>query len=295
MAIAFLRASVVTAGWPEDRSAGRAPDSAVAASAYLGRRRLTSSVTGKTHDYRRGRGPVLHSAILLPKDADPRFLQPGRLWSAAERAELVVDRTTRKPRFRRGGELARRFLLAAPKELRLSETIELVEEFARQEFVDRGLAVEIATHPSDDPATGNVHVHMLVTSRPIDGRTFGKRATFLAPGFARKKGAKGWVTETSRWPQRWADFQDRYFARNGIQLTVDPIAIVPRLHEGRARRVKDSPRAAINTARAAEEAKILRDPAEALKRLVERRAVFGISDLERMCQKAGIKGMEARR
>src|SRR3954466_8513268 len=100
MAICFVMDSPVSAGWPDSARAERKPESMVAASAYIGRRRLTNSVTGKTHDFRRGHGRVLYRAVMLPEGAHESFRQPGRLWSAAERAELVFDRKLKRWRFR---------------------------------------------------------------------------------------------------------------------------------------------------------------------------------------------------
>lgn len=57
MAIQFAEESVVSAGWPDGDERGcRRPESAVAAAAYLGRRRMKSAATGKTYDYRPRRG-----------------------------------------------------------------------------------------------------------------------------------------------------------------------------------------------------------------------------------------------
>lgn len=296
MAIPFMMASVISAGWPEDEEKRRPrAASVVAASAYVGRRRLKSSVTGKTYDYRRGHSGVLHSEILLPEGADPRFGQPGRLWSAAERAEWVYDRKTKEWRFRLGGEMGRSYKIALPKEFTLDENIGLIREFVQREFVDRGLAAEIVIHPSDDSNTGNIHAHVLVTSRPIQGKTFGNRATETQPEFICPKGGKGFVAQPSHWPQRWAAAQERYFATHGIPLSVDPISICPREHEGRGRHLPDSNAQSSNRASVELEQELLRDPRKLLEHLSERLAVFSLKDILRLLRKAGILGMEARR
>jgi Ti-type conjugative transfer relaxase TraA len=263
----------------------------VAASAYIGRRRLTNRVTGKTHDFRRGHGQVLHRAVLLPEGADHAFRQPGRLWSAAERAELISDGS----RFRMGAELGRRLIVALPKELTLAEQIELIEEFVTEEFVSKGVPAEIAIHPPEWDGSSNIHAHVLVASRPLIGREFGKRATNIQPAFAGREGDKtGFIAGKSRWGERWAVFQRRFAIEHGIPLTIDPISVVPGVHIGPTG-LKTTERQAQNNAVDAEEQKKLRDPAHLLMRVAERSAIFGIQDLHRILRKGGIAGMEARK
>lgn len=308
MPIEFARESPVSAGWPEnDERARRKPESAVGAAAYLGRRRMRSAATGKTYDYRprptvkkdgskradnHRRSKPLYRAIMLPKHADKRFLNSGALWSAAESAELVFDRQTKTWRFRRGAVLARRLIVAMPKEITLRENIRLLRRFVKRNLTDKGVAAEIAIHESDDPETGNIHAHILFTSRRIYGDRFAdERATDLAP----KHCAGGFVVETSRWPERWAEAQNRFFVDFGIPLKVDPISLVSRVHEGPARRNTDSNKVALNAQLAAQDAELLRDPAQLLRRVSERTAVFDVGYLRRLLAKAGITGMEARR
>lgn len=313
MAIQYANESPVSAGWPEgDERGRRRPESAVGAAAYLGRRRMTSLATGKTYDCRcrqtvkKGstrrtgggdRSKPLYRAVMLPKGADGKFRVSGVLWSAAESAELVFDRQSKSWRFRRGAELARRLILALPKEITLKENVRLLRRFVKRHITGKGVAAEVAIHPPDDPRTGNIHAHILITSRRIYGDRFADdRATDLAPGFAgKKKHTGGFLVETSRWPERWTEEQNRFFADFGIPLKVDPISLVPRLHEGPARRNPESNKAALNRELADQDARILRDPPQLLQRVSERTAVFDIGYLRRLLAKAGITGMEARR
>jgi Ti-type conjugative transfer relaxase TraA len=266
----------------------------VAASAYIGRRRLKNSVTGRTHDFRRGRSEVLHRTVLLPEGADEAFRQPGRLWSAAERAELVFDRKKKMWRFREGAELGRRLIVALPKEFALSENIRLIEQFVDEEFVSKGVPAEIAIHPPEWDGSSNIHAHVLIASRPLNGHEFGKRATNTQPAFAGREDETGFIAEKSKWPQRWAAFQQRFAIEHGIPLTIDPISVVPGVHIGPCG-AKATERQVQNNAIDAEEQRKLRDPAYLLSRVAERSAIFGIHDLRRALRKGGIIGMEARK
>jgi Ti-type conjugative transfer relaxase TraA len=330
VAIAVCKMKRVSAGWSKKTAAGklrggpagrssRKPGSAVEAESYFTRTRLTNRLTGKRHDNRyrpdkldkggggdggsgqskkKRRGPthgVLRTELLLPPGADKRFKSPSYLWSEAERAELITVRKTGKVRFRQGAELARQMILALPKELSLDLQTALVKEFCQQ-FLDAGLAVRYAIHPSDNPATGNIHAHLLITSRAIEGDRFSKyRCTLFRPDFSTRGDGQTFVSGQSEWPQKWLDFQNRFFAERDIPLQVDPISVSPRIHEGPSRPGHNNRKTVINQAISEHEAKVLRDPAELLRRMTERSAIFGIRDLERLLAKAGITGMEAKR
>ena len=93
------------------RSVGR---SAVAAAAYRSGERLTNEWDGKTHDYTHKPG-VVHTEIILPAHAPPKFQNRSTLWNSVEQIEKVSD-----------AQLAREIEVALPVELSRAEQLSLV-------------------------------------------------------------------------------------------------------------------------------------------------------------------------
>lgn len=159
------------------RNSGR---SAVAAAAYRSAECITNEWDGVTHDFRR-KNWVEFKEILLPEHVPESLKDRKTLWNAVEAAEKS-----------KSAQLAREFELALPKELPHERQIELLETFAQQELVVKGMCVDIAVH--NPPKTNdrhqpidvdgqvtrdiskmqfiNPHAHILCTMRPIgaDGK-----------------------------------------------------------------------------------------------------------------------------
>lgn len=155
------------------RSAGR---SAVACAAYRSGETLYDERLGKVFDYTR-KHDVEESVILGPKGMPEWLRDREALWNAVEAAE------------RTNGQPAREFDLALPIELVRANpraAKELVTEWAFDMFVVHGLIADIAFH---DMQSGNPHVHVLVTTRPLRSdacefqeashHVFGKKARHL--------------------------------------------------------------------------------------------------------------------
>ena len=131
------------------RSEGR---SAVAAAAYRSGTRLTNEWDGLTHDYTR-KGGVVHSEIMLPTHAPPEFADRSTLWNSVEQIEKARD-----------SQLAREVEAALPRELTREQQLALVRAYVKDNFVDRGMCADFAIH---DKGTGNPHVHIMLTVRPL--------------------------------------------------------------------------------------------------------------------------------
>lgn len=141
MAIAFAHVSIHT------RAKGH---SAIAASSYRSATKLYDARTGLTHDFS-NRHDVVFSTVLLPQDAISEFSNREFLWNQAELAEN-----------RRDAQLCKDVVLALPKELNLTQQIELTKQFVQAHFVDNGLPADIAIHDHGD---GNPHAHILVPTK----------------------------------------------------------------------------------------------------------------------------------
>ena len=76
------------------------------------------------------------------------------LWNSIEQAETRYD-----------SQLARRIVMALPKEIPRDRQIELVEEYCFNQFTLKGMFADIAIHDKGD---GNPHAHILLTLRPGD-------------------------------------------------------------------------------------------------------------------------------
>ncbi len=132
------------------RSKGK---SAVAAAAYRSGTKLTNEWDGLTHDYTR-KGGIIHSEVMLPAHAPPEFSDRSILWNSVEQIETSKN-----------SQLAREVEAALPVELTREQQLALVCEYVKDNFVSAGMCADFAIH---DKGTGNPHVHILLTIRPLD-------------------------------------------------------------------------------------------------------------------------------
>ncbi|MEM7504482.1 MAG: MobQ family relaxase [Pseudomonadota bacterium] len=174
--------------------------SAVAAAAYRAGEKLYDERAETVFDYTRKRG-VLHQELIGPEGTPDELLKRDRLWNQVEDVERRKD-----------AQLAREVQLSLPHELDLDSQKDLVRGFVCEAFVGRGMIADIALHaPSRGGDERNVHAHVLLTLRAVDGN-----------GFARKK-AREWngpeVLES--WRELWARHQNWALERHGIEQRVD--------------------------------------------------------------------------
>lgn len=207
MAIAFAKVSIVS------RAQGH---SAVAAAAYRSGTCLTDERTGLVHDYTK-RTDVVFTELMVPEGVPGEFLKQEFLWNQVESSEKRKD-----------AQLGKDLVLALPKELNLEHQIEFAKHFAKVNFVDDGIPVDISIHDKGD---GNPHAHLYYTTRRLDKNGFSKyKARDLNPSFF-----KGKVLEDERWSQKSRDAQNEFFVEHGIDLSVDLNHIIPEKHEGKSR------------------------------------------------------------
>lgn len=173
------------------RSNGR---SSVAAAAYRARTLLHDERQGLTFDYSR-KTDLAHSEIIAPENA-PKFVHDrGALWNAIEHVEKRKD-----------AQLAREVEVALPAEFSLEKQIQLTREFAMQNFVSQGMVADINLHGSET----NPHAHILLTMREVNEKGFGKKV-------------RAWNKRDNvlAWREEWAALQNRYLAREGLDIRVE--------------------------------------------------------------------------
>jgi len=127
--------------------------SAVAKAAYRAAECIKSEYDGKVNDYSRKKG-VLHTEIMLPKNAPSEYSNRSILWNAVEKSERYKT-----------AQLAREIEVALPKELTAEQNLELVREYVKCNFVDEGMCADIAIHDKGD---GNPHAHIMLTMRALN-------------------------------------------------------------------------------------------------------------------------------
>lgn len=190
MAIYHLRASMIS------RSQGR---SATAAIAYRVAERIEDRRTGLVFDYAK-RGGVDHTEILAPDHAPDWVSDRSELWNRVEEAET-----------RKNSQVAREVRVALPAELTHAQRVELVRDFAQEQFVDRGMVADIALHaPGRDGDDRNHHAHILLTTREIDPE-----------GFTTKNRDWNKVELLEDWREAWARSANLTLERAGIEERID--------------------------------------------------------------------------
>ena len=178
------------------RSQGR---SATAAIAYRVAERIEDRRTGLTFDYA-ARGGVDHTEILAPDHAPDWVRDRSELWNRVEEAET-----------RKNSQVAREVRVALPAELTHAQRVELVRDFAQEQFVDRGMIADIALHaPGRDGDDRNHHAHILLTTREIGPE-----------GFTTKNRDWNKVEVLEGWREAWARDSNIALERAGIEDRVD--------------------------------------------------------------------------
>ena len=203
------------------RSSGR---SAVAAAAYRSGEELTNEKDGLVHDYSR-KGGIAHAEIMTPENAPEWAADRNKLWNEVEKIEKSSK-----------AQLAREVEIAVPNELKREQQIELVQEYAKENFVKKGMVADIALHDKGD---GNPHAHIMLTMRPFekDG-SWGdkqKKEYILDKNGNKQYDAKkktykcktvkttDWdSTETlEKWRENWAKTANKHLERAGHEQRID--------------------------------------------------------------------------
>jgi len=146
------------------------------------------------HDYTRKKG-IVHSEIMLPQNAPPEFKDRETLWNAVEKRERRKD-----------AQLAREFIVGLQIEFELQEQIEVLREYVKESFVDKGMCADFAIHHNE----GNPHAHIMLTFRDVTPDGFGLKNT-------------RWNENSLflEWREGWAVVNNRMFERKGLAERID--------------------------------------------------------------------------
>ena len=246
------------------RSQGR---SAIACAAYRSAERLHDERIDKNHDYTH-KQDVVFTEILLPAHAPNWMLNREKLWNSVEANEKRKD-----------AQLAREFNFALPRELTLEQNILLAKEFVTQEFVSKGMVVDLCIH-NDKMPDGQLqpHAHVMLTLREVTPSGFGKKV--------REWNAK---ENLFSWREAWASIANRHLLLHGHDVKIDHrslkeqgIDLEPQHKIGaavakeRLARLEDHQRIARENGE-----KLLADPLIALSAITRQQSTFTHQDLAR--------------
>lgn len=111
--------------------------SAVAGAAYQAGEKLFSEYDQKFKDHRRKQQEVVYTEIMLPTNAPPEYADRATLWNSAEEVEKQWN-----------SQLARRFVVALPREVPLDMCPQMLQEYCREHFVSKGIQQARSTEKS---------------------------------------------------------------------------------------------------------------------------------------------------
>ena len=219
----------------------------VNSAAYISGQKLYNDYYGQTHDYTKKSG-VVFTEILTPKYVPERLTDRETLWNEVEKIEKG-----------KRAQLAYSFDIALQNELTLDENIELARTFCQEQFVARGMIVDLAVHEGkskneDEPDNPHFHVLAPIRSFTEEGSWGNKqrREYVLGEDGNRIKDAKGKdifnaVSTTGwndpellkEWRRAWTEKVNEKFRECHMAARIDHrsykeqgIDLIPTIHEG---------------------------------------------------------------
>ena len=219
--------------------------SSVEAAAYRAGARLEDHYYGKIADYT-AKGGVICAEIMAPDYVPESFYNREFLWNAVEEVE-------KHPK----AQLAYSFDIALQNEFSIEENIAIARQFVMENFVAKGMIVDMAVHdPDKGGGIPNPHIHVMCPVRPMreDG-TWGEKqkreylfdadGNPILDGKGKQKFNAVPTTDWNRpevleqWRKAWADLVNEEFRKRGIKEQIDHrsyaeqgIDLIPQVHEG---------------------------------------------------------------
>jgi len=202
--------------------------SSLATAAYNAGQKLQDH-KGSEADYSR-KGGILYDEISLPSGSPAWANNRGELW---RRLEAREDQSTR----RKDAILAHNFDIALPHELTLEQNIFLARDFVREQFTRKGYAVDWAVHAPDPRGDSrNIHLHILVPLRKIEGESFGNKTRYTKNQLRQ---------QNILWRRAWATLTNRHLKRYGHRAKIDERSLLaqgikrsPTRHKGKRAKAK---------------------------------------------------------
>lgn len=196
--------------------------SSIAAAAYRSGEKLVDKRTGIIHDYTRKQG-VEFNEIMAPSYAPNWVNNRSKLWNEVEKIEKSKN-----------SQLAREINIALPTELSKKQQKQLIIEYVKDNFVNKGMVADIAIHDKND---GNPHAHIMLTVRKFneDG-TWGSKARkeYILDKNGEKikknndfKSRKIETTDWNKketmlkWKENWAIYANKALEKVGCEERID--------------------------------------------------------------------------
>ncbi len=183
---------------------------------------------------------------MLPDNAPREFFDRGKLWNAVEAVENQWN-----------SQLARRFVIALPREVPENRYPQMIQEYCQEYFVSKGMCCDFAIH-DPAPPSHNPHCHVMLTMRAMDekgkwlpkGRKVydldenGDRIRLPSGNWkSHKEDLFDWNEQyhAEEWRHGWEVIQNRYLELAGSPERVDlrsyerqGLDLVPTVHMGPA-------------------------------------------------------------
>ena len=203
MAIYHLRSGFVS------RSSGR---SSVQSAAYITGSDLHETRRDLDVSYKNRHSDIAFTNTLAPEHAPQQFYEIG-VWDLLENFEdeYAIKRFPNclesRDKYLNSAQTAQTVVIALPRELDVGVAKELVEEFAKERFVSRGLIVTYAIHDDE----GNPHAHLMISRRT-----------------AGEGGELSWAKDREIVSRKellvtrklWADLTNHYLEREGFSVRI---------------------------------------------------------------------------
>lgn len=199
--------------------------SAVAAAAYRHTARMENQREGRVADFSNKPG-LAHSEFAIPEGAPgwARGMKDGK--SPAQSSEAFWNKVEAFET-RKDAQLAKEFILALPIELTTEQNIALVRDFVSGEITSRGLVADWVYHD----ATGNPHVHLMTSLRPLTEDGFGGKKVAVLDENGQPQRSRSGQIQYKLWAGDKADFlvvrnawyasQNKHLELNGHDIRVD--------------------------------------------------------------------------
>ncbi len=256
--------------------------------AYICGEKVTDFRTNTSFDYRNKAAEVVYKNIILPQGAE-YLNSTEKLWNAVEEFEdkIAEERYGKyddpikkakslaaKERFLAKAVTAFKMECSLPLEMTLPEKKELSDRIAKEIFGSRNLIVQYAIHDIKN----NPHVHYVANFRPVIDGEFSKRKIYFE------------ASDIKAIRKQIADITNDYAAEKGYNFAIDHrsyleqgIEIEPTKHRGWwASKFIDNSRIVLenNEILSKNAARLLEDPHELLKVLVQNKTVFTLEELK---------------
>ena len=125
---------------------------------YIGREKMYCQYDGLTY-YPKYSEDLVHNEVMLPGNAPREYKDPSILWNSVEMFEKSSN-----------AQLARTYKVELPSEWSYDLAVEVMRDYVRRNFVNKGMCAQFAIHDSENTQTGqrNLHCHVMLTLRSLD-------------------------------------------------------------------------------------------------------------------------------